>query len=72
MVSHDTPIPREGKLKKQNKKPKSDQANTAPSEDGRSYGIDRLNLGELANNLESDSKLILAQRWEVQMANKVL
>ena len=53
MKLHDEPIPIKKKGKRQNKKPKSDQADADPSEDGHNYGIDRLNLGEPAQ--ESDN-----------------
>ena len=38
----------------ENEKPKSDQANAYPSEDGRNYGLERLNLGETAQESEGD------------------
>ena len=40
MNSHDEPIPRKKKGKKQNRKTKSDQADADPSEDGRNCGLD--------------------------------
>ena len=49
MVSHDAPIPRKKKQGNQKRKSKSDQANEDPSDDGRTYGIDLLNLGKLEN-----------------------
>ena len=54
MKSHDEPIPRKKRGKKQNKKPKSDQANANPSEDGRNYGLGRLNMEEPAQDSEND------------------
>ena len=48
MKSHNEPTPRKKKVKSHNKKPKSDQANAYPSEDGHDYGLERLNMGELA------------------------
>ena len=56
MKSHDEPIPRKKNRKRDNKKPKSDQANVDPSEDGRNDGLEPLNLGETAQELESDSE----------------
>ena len=44
--SHDEPIPRNKKGKGKNKKTESDQADADPSEDGRNYGLDRMNLGK--------------------------
>ena len=49
MVSHDTPIPRKNKGENQKKKPKSEYADSSLSDDGRTYGIDRLSLGEPEN-----------------------
>ena len=62
--------PKKEEGKNQGEKPKSDQANADPSEDERIYGIDRMNLGEPAHDLEIDSKLILAQLMEVHMTDK--
>ena len=45
---------------KAEEKTNSEQDNAAPSEDGRTYGTDRLNLGKPSNDLESDSKRVLA------------
>ena len=56
MKYHDEPIPRKKKWERENKKPKSDQVDAYPSEDGRNYGLDRLNLGETAQESEIDSK----------------
>ena len=56
MESHDEPIPRNEKGKRQNNKSKSDQANADPSEDGRNYVLGRLNLVEPAQDSESDSE----------------
>ena len=44
MTSHDEPIPKKKKVKRQSKKTKSDQDDADPLEDGRNYGLDRLNL----------------------------
>ena len=66
MKSHDEPIPRNKNRKRDNKKPKSVQADADPSEDGRNYGLDRMNLGETAQESESNSKLLLAQSGEIQ------
>ena len=49
MVYHDAPIPRKKKGKNQAKNPMIEKDTAIPSEKGRTYGIDRLNLGELAN-----------------------
>ena len=76
MVSHDKPTPRKKKGKNQKKKLKSDQSLADPSEDGCTYGIDRLNLGKPANDSESDpksenkSEWLLAHRREGHMENK--
>ena len=56
MKYHDEPIPRKKKGERENKKPKSDQVDAYLSEDGRNYGLDRLNLGETAQESEIDSK----------------
>ena len=42
MKSYDEPIPKKKKGENQKKKPKSDQANAYPSEDGHIYGIGRV------------------------------
>ena len=76
MVSHYEPIPRKKGKKKQTKKYKSNWDNAAPSEDGRTYGIDRLNFSKPANgsgiNFESEKKSerLLAQRRGDQTENK--
>ena len=63
--------PSQGKRREENQeKPKSDQDNAAPSEDGLTYGIYRMSLVETTNYPEIDSKLIPAQCREGQMANK--
>ena len=63
--------PSQGKRRGGNQeKPKSDQDNAAPSEDGLTYGIDRMSLVETTNDPESDSKLILTQCREGHMVNK--
>ena len=69
MKYHDELIPNNNKGEKQKKKPKSDQAYSDPSEYERIYGIDHLNLGEPAHNLENEYELILVQRREVQMVD---
>ena len=56
MVSHAESNPKNKKGGKQKEKTKSKQANADPSQDGRTYGIDHLNLGEPVNDSESDSK----------------
>ena len=56
MKLHDGPTPRNKKGKRQNNKPKSDQANAYPSEYGKNYGLDRINLGETAEDSENDSE----------------
>ena len=56
MKSYDEPIPIKKKGKRQNKKSKRDQADSDPSDDGRNYGLDRINLGEPAQDSENDSK----------------
>ena len=52
------------------KKIKIKSASAEPSEDGHTYVIDRLDLGEAANDSESDTKWLLTQLREVQKANK--
>ena len=56
MVFHTKPIPRKKKEKSQKKNSKSEQTSAYPSYDGRTYGIDRLNLGEHDNDSEGDSE----------------
>ena len=53
MVSYDKPIPMKNKGFNHKKKPRNDQANAAPSEYGRTYVIDLLNLV----NLQMTSKM---------------
>ena len=50
MKYHDENIPKKKKGEKQKKNTKSDQANAEPSQYGRIYGIDRLNLVETAQD----------------------
>ena len=70
MKYHDEPTPKNKKGENQGEKPKSDQAITDPSEDDFIYGIDRLNLGKPVYDSKIDSKWLLTQRREFQMANK--
>ena len=56
MAAHDAPIPRKKKGKKHAINPKSDKDTAVPSEKGRIYGIDCLNLCDPAVDSESDSK----------------
>ena len=56
--------------KNQAKKPKSDKDTAVPKEKELTYGVESLNLGNPAVESENDSKLLLAQLREVQMANK--
>ena len=70
MVAHDATTPRKNKGKNQTKKTKSEKYNVVPSENGRTYGIDPLNLGEPVNESESDPQLLIAQSREDQIANK--
>ena len=56
MVSHDAPILGKKIGKKKAGNPNSEKDNAFPSEEGRIYGIERLNLSKPANDLESDSK----------------
>ena len=56
MAYHDAPIPIKRKGKNQAKNPKSDKDTTVPSEKKSIYRIDRLNLGDPAVDLESDSE----------------
>ena len=63
--------PPQGKTRgKTRQKTKSEKYNVVPSENGRTYGIDHLNLGKPANDSESDPQLLLAQLREDQIANK--
>ena len=55
MSSHDKRIHNKNK-KNLPKKLKSEYSKAEPSEDGRTYGIDHLNLGNYANDSESESK----------------
>ena len=54
--SHDEPTLRKKNRKGQNKKPNSYQSNADPSEDGRNYVLDCMNLGETVQESESDSE----------------
>ena len=54
MKFYDDPIPKKRRGKWLNEKSNSDQADADPSEDRRNYGIHCLNLGETAQELESD------------------
>ena len=49
------PFQERKRWKRQKKKPKSDQDDADPSEYGRNYGLDRLNLGEPSQEFKSDS-----------------
>ena len=52
--------PLQGKRRKNySKKRNIEQTSAYQSEDGRTYGIDCLNLGEAVNNLEKESKWLL-------------
>ena len=63
--------PPQGKTRgKTRQKTKSEKYNVVPSENGRTYGIDPLNLGEPVNESESDPQLLIAQSREDQIANK--
>ena len=66
MTSHDEPIPKKKKVKRQSKKTKSDQDDADPLEDGRNYGLDRLNLWETEQESESNSEWLPTQRREIQ------
>ena len=86
MVSHDASILRKRKEKNLAKNTDSQNDDAVPSEEERTYGIDRLNIGEPGNDSKNDfkseneskhaddplneSKLLLAQLREVHMANK--
>ena len=56
MTDCDAPIPRKTKGKNQVNKPKSDKDTAVPEEKERTYGIDRLNLGNPAVKSEKDSE----------------
>ena len=49
MIAHDAPIPSKRKGEENAKKTESKKYNAVSSEDGRTYGIDRLNLREPEN-----------------------
>ena len=68
MKSHDEPIPRKKKGRGHNKKLNSDQAYADTSEDGRNCGLERLNLGEPAQDSENESECLLAKSKEIQRA----
>ena len=68
MKSHDEPIPRNKKGRSHNKKLNSDQAYADTSEDGRNCGLERLNLGEPAQDSENESECLLAKSKESQRA----
>ena len=70
MVSHDEPSPKKKNGNKQKKIYKSKQASTDPSEDGCTYRVDLMNLGQPANDLESESESLLTQCREGQMEKK--
>ena len=70
MTASDAPIPRKTKGKSQTKKPKSDKETAIPEENERTYGIDRLNIGNPAVESENDSERVLMQHKEGHMANK--
>ena len=54
----------------QQEKCKSEPDSADPPDDGHTYGINCINLGETKNNSESEYKWILAQRREGHMENK--
>ena len=56
MASYGEPIPKIKKWKRQPKNSKIKQANVDPSYDGKTYVIDRLNIGEATNYSKSESK----------------
>ena len=56
MQSHDDPIPNKKKLKKKIKKCNNEDAKADPLEDDSTCGIDFLNLGKAANDLDENYK----------------
>ena len=56
MTASDVPITRKKKGKIQAQKTKIDKDNAVTEEKERTYGIDRLNLGDPAVESENDSK----------------
>ena len=56
MANHDAPISRKTKGKNKANNPKSDKDNAVPSDEELIYGIDHLNLGDPAVDLESESE----------------
>ena len=57
MTARDAPIPINRRGKFQAKKPKSDKDNEVPEEKEHTYGIDRLNLGDLAVESGNESEV---------------
>ena len=54
----------------QAKKPRGEKDTAIPKEKERTYGIDRLNLGDQSVELRNDPKLLPAQSREGQTTNK--
>ena len=59
-------LPQKRKRKKSDEKRKREPNNAEPTEDGQTYGIDLLNIGETAQDLDSDYKWLLAQLRKTQ------
>ena len=64
------PAPNKNRVKNQNKKRNSGPESADPSDDGRTYVIYHLNLGEPKNDWGSDTKWIFVQFREGQTENK--
>ena len=58
------------KSKRKNNKSNSKQVNADPLEDGVNDGLDRMNLGETAQESESDSERLLAQIGKTRVQKK--
>ena len=71
MESHYYHIPKKKKKKKLIKKSSNEGAKADPSDEGRTYGIDCLNLGETTNDSESNSQWILVQSRKGQISYKI-
>ena len=54
----------------QAKKPRGEKDTAIPKEKERTYGIDRLNIGNPEAETENDSEWLLAQQMWCQMAKK--
>ena len=58
------------KVKRQMKHRNSEPESAEPTEDGHNYIIDWLNIGETAQDSDSDSKWLITQHSKIQMKYK--